>query len=174
MHDGGWPGFKAILIGNEKGQGAVILTNSDNGDALYPEIVRRIAEVYEWPAGQTLELCRPKVNPAETSPGPILLADWTDQAKGVGGRYVFIQKQKGKDPIEHNVIIHFDVEKRQVFADIDGGESKGGETLKLIPLGDKVACYPSHPPGPYYDMCRFTSEGEKMYLHLFGAKHTRV
>lgn len=37
------------------------LTNSDNGDALYPEIVQKIAEVYKWPDGEALELCKPKI-----------------------------------------------------------------------------------------------------------------
>jgi len=32
-----------------KGQGAVIMTNSDNGGALAPEILRSIAAEYGWP-----------------------------------------------------------------------------------------------------------------------------
>jgi len=48
-HAGGNEGFRCYLVaykGNE--QGAVVMTNSDNGDHLMMEIVRSISNVYEW------------------------------------------------------------------------------------------------------------------------------
>jgi CubicO group peptidase (beta-lactamase class C family) len=49
-HGGGNEGFRCFLAaGVANGQGAVIMTNSDNGDALAREILRAIAAEYNWP-----------------------------------------------------------------------------------------------------------------------------
>ncbi|MEX2299564.1 MAG: serine hydrolase domain-containing protein [Bryobacterales bacterium] len=49
-HGGGNEGFRCFLAaGVANGQGAVIMTNSDNGDALARELLRAIAAEYDWP-----------------------------------------------------------------------------------------------------------------------------
>lgn len=49
-HSGGNDGFRTLLFGYTKtGQGAVVLTNSDNGTALIEEIFTSIAAEYNWP-----------------------------------------------------------------------------------------------------------------------------
>ncbi|CAI3804181.1 serine hydrolase domain-containing protein [Rheinheimera sp. MM224] len=49
-HSGGNEGFRTLLFGYTKtGQGAVVLTNSDNGSALIQEIFASIAAEYNWP-----------------------------------------------------------------------------------------------------------------------------
>ena len=49
-HSGGNDGFRTLLFGYTKtGQGAVVLTNSDNGMALIEEIFTSIAAEYNWP-----------------------------------------------------------------------------------------------------------------------------
>lgn len=48
FHEGANAGFRSLMIGNVKGQGAVIMTNSDNGIALREEIVASIARAYKW------------------------------------------------------------------------------------------------------------------------------
>ncbi|WP_233080942.1 serine hydrolase domain-containing protein [Rheinheimera soli] len=49
-HSGGNEGFRTLLFGYTKtGQGAVVLTNSDNGRALIQEIFASIAAEYNWP-----------------------------------------------------------------------------------------------------------------------------
>ena len=49
-HSGGNDGFRTLLFGYTKtGQGAVVLTNSDNGMALIEEIFASIAAEYNWP-----------------------------------------------------------------------------------------------------------------------------
>lgn len=48
-HSGGNEGFRCHLFAYpEKGKGAVIMTNSDNGFMLYSEILRSIAAEYSW------------------------------------------------------------------------------------------------------------------------------
>ncbi len=48
-HGGSNEGYRCSLIAyNETGQGAVVMTNSDNGDGLITEIMRSIAAEYGW------------------------------------------------------------------------------------------------------------------------------
>lgn len=48
-HTGSNVGYKAIMMGFlDRAQGAVVLTNGDNGSELMNEIVRAIAEEYQW------------------------------------------------------------------------------------------------------------------------------
>lgn len=49
-HTGGNEGFRCHMFAfTEKGQGAVIMTNGDNGSRLYREILRSLAAEYGWP-----------------------------------------------------------------------------------------------------------------------------
>ncbi|MBN1224255.1 MAG: beta-lactamase family protein [Candidatus Aminicenantes bacterium] len=49
-HGGGNDGFRCQLVAfSELGMGAAVMTNSDNGSELAMEIIRGIAEVYDWP-----------------------------------------------------------------------------------------------------------------------------
>lgn len=49
QHGGGNEGYRCFLIGHvNKGYGAVVMTNSDSGDALFNEILRGIAQLYDW------------------------------------------------------------------------------------------------------------------------------
>ncbi|MDR7120161.1 serine hydrolase domain-containing protein [Rheinheimera soli] len=55
-HSGGNDGFRTLLFGYTKtGQGAVVLTNSDNGTALIQEIFASIATEYNWPDFKVIE-----------------------------------------------------------------------------------------------------------------------
>lgn len=42
-------GYRCMLVAYQAGDGAVIMTNSDNGDALIREVLRTIAHEYGWP-----------------------------------------------------------------------------------------------------------------------------
>ena len=48
-HSGGNAGYRTFYIGYEDGDGAVIMTSSDSGGPLYPDILRSISHVYNWP-----------------------------------------------------------------------------------------------------------------------------
>ncbi len=48
-HAGGNEGYKCLMVAyNDSGQGAVVMTNSDNGNAVAEEIMRSIAKEYGW------------------------------------------------------------------------------------------------------------------------------
>jgi CubicO group peptidase (beta-lactamase class C family) len=50
-HGGASEGYRCQLVGFvERGQGAVVMTNSDNGTLLIEEILRAIAAAYQWPS----------------------------------------------------------------------------------------------------------------------------
>jgi CubicO group peptidase (beta-lactamase class C family) len=48
-HSGSNAGYQCILVTYNSGDGAVIMTNGDNGGQLAAEIVRTIAQEYKWP-----------------------------------------------------------------------------------------------------------------------------
>ena len=49
MHPGANDGFKAVIVAYpRRGQGVVIMTNSDNGDALWREILNAVSVEYGW------------------------------------------------------------------------------------------------------------------------------
>src|SRR5690606_29243911 len=53
-HGGANEGFRAFFVAYaDRGQGAVVMTNSDAGSALASEIIRAIAHEYGWPSWQT-------------------------------------------------------------------------------------------------------------------------
>lgn len=55
-HSGDNEGFKCFMTGYpERGDGAVIMTNGDNGSYLYGELLRSIAAEYGWPDYQPQE-----------------------------------------------------------------------------------------------------------------------
>ncbi len=48
-HGGSNEGFRCVLVAHkERGYGAVVMTNSESGDEILPEIVRSIAAAYRW------------------------------------------------------------------------------------------------------------------------------
>jgi CubicO group peptidase (beta-lactamase class C family) len=49
MHNGGNEGYRCVLVAYEDGEGAVVMTNGDNGGGLMYEALHTIAHVYRWP-----------------------------------------------------------------------------------------------------------------------------
>lgn len=57
-------GFRCFMAAfTETGQGAVVMTNSDNGQFLIMEIVRGIAHVYDWPDFRVQEKVAANIDP---------------------------------------------------------------------------------------------------------------
>jgi CubicO group peptidase (beta-lactamase class C family) len=64
-HGGSNEGFKCVLVAfAATGQGAVVMTNGDQGGRLGEEVLRAIAREYGWPARQASEREPVKVDPA--------------------------------------------------------------------------------------------------------------
>jgi CubicO group peptidase (beta-lactamase class C family) len=54
-HNGANEGYQASYIGYEDGDGAVVMTGSDNGQTLITEVLRAIAQAYGWPDYKPVE-----------------------------------------------------------------------------------------------------------------------
>lgn len=63
-HSGGNEGFRCFLVGHTGAQqGAVVMTNGDNGDLLMMEVIRSIAHIFSWPDFQPTEKSVARINP---------------------------------------------------------------------------------------------------------------
>jgi CubicO group peptidase (beta-lactamase class C family) len=63
-HAGGNEGFRCFLVGYTGiEQGAVVMTNGDNGNLLMLEIIRSIAQAYGWPDFRPTEKSTAQINP---------------------------------------------------------------------------------------------------------------
>ncbi len=82
-HGGSNVGFRCMFYAYaETGQGAVVMTNSDNGGLLISEILRAIAKEYNWPHYRVKEKKRVSVDPK-------VFADYAGEYE-FGGRKVTI------------------------------------------------------------------------------------
>jgi CubicO group peptidase (beta-lactamase class C family) len=64
-HGGSNEGFTCILVAHiETAQGAVIMTNSDNGPPLFNEILRAISQEYNWKTNRPRERASVAIDPA--------------------------------------------------------------------------------------------------------------
>lgn len=48
-HGGSNAGYRCLLVAYEDGEGAAIMTSGDNGGEITEEVIRAIADVYQWP-----------------------------------------------------------------------------------------------------------------------------
>jgi CubicO group peptidase (beta-lactamase class C family) len=65
-HGGSNEGFTCILVAHvDTGQGAVVMTNSDNGPPLFEEILRAISQEYNWSDNRPTERTLAQVDPAK-------------------------------------------------------------------------------------------------------------
>ena len=67
-HSGGNAGYKTFYIGYENGDGAVIMTSGDNGGWLWPEILRSISRVYDWPTWKSTQRRAISLAPSALAP----------------------------------------------------------------------------------------------------------
>jgi CubicO group peptidase (beta-lactamase class C family) len=91
-HSGGSEGVRVQLYGYTKtGQGAVIMTNSDNGAALNEEILASIAAEYGWPEFKVTEKVMIAADPAmnQQFAGQYTLLDRPAHIIAEGGRLYF-------------------------------------------------------------------------------------
>lgn len=172
VHDGVLPGTRTCLRGNGD-KGVVVLTNSSNGEHLYREIVKSVAEAYLWPGRDALEILEPKVKQEEYFSPPltqISSAQAQMKVEGWGARAAGTWVTTEEDGVKHTLDVYG--EGNKLFIDIDGGKTQEeGKTYELLPLGEKVACFRPHSPGPY-EVCRL-EEGE-ISINVGGVTYTRV
>jgi CubicO group peptidase (beta-lactamase class C family) len=89
-HGGSNRGYKAYLVAYDNGDGAVVMTNSDNADALRRDIMSTIAHEYKWPDFQ------PKARQF-TVTGTALLLALGMGALGVFGAVIFRRRRRNTE-----------------------------------------------------------------------------
>jgi CubicO group peptidase (beta-lactamase class C family) len=83
-HGGSNQGYRAILYAfADRGQGAVVMTSGDMGAELMSEVIRAIADVYDWPAQRAVARTIVPVNAAR-----LAALEGTWRGEGPGGRSV--------------------------------------------------------------------------------------
>lgn len=157
FHTGGTIGFRCIMIGNTEGQGAVLMTNSDRGESLYPEILKSIAKTYGWGDRAKLPMLKespltPQEIEAIVQGDPIDYQKWSEYK----GKYQFK---------EH--IIEISVLGEKITMCLDSGEP-----CDVSPLKDSLgAIYPSG----RVEVIRFKkSESGGFNLICYDAEHEKI
>jgi CubicO group peptidase (beta-lactamase class C family) len=86
-HGGGNEGYRCFLIAYEDGEGAIVMTSSDNGGEVMMEVIRTIAHEYRWP-----DFAPPTRTIAKLNPKSL------DRLAGVyamGDRHTFVLRKVG-------------------------------------------------------------------------------
>jgi CubicO group peptidase (beta-lactamase class C family) len=102
-HSGGNAGFRTMLVGYAgKGQGAVILTNSDSGMKLIEELLRSISAEYRW---NDYKIVEHALGRADTALFPKYIGDFRDRNRvfKITSRdtRLFVQEESlGAQPLE--------------------------------------------------------------------------
>ena len=102
-HGGSNEGFRCMMFAYaETGQGAVVMTNSDNGSPLANEILRSIAAVYGWPDYKVKEREVVKLDPAVYSSyvGEYTVMGMTVTITAEAGRLFVKARPFGADKVE--------------------------------------------------------------------------
>jgi tetratricopeptide (TPR) repeat protein len=133
-HGGSNEGFQALLYADEnRGYGAVIMTNSDAGFRLMPEILRAIAAEYNWEGYEKAPIPLAKLSPEE-------LSLFAGRYKLGSDSVVSIQPREGRLeasvpleggfellPISRTMFVRRDEETRYSF----GRRADGGAELRV-------------------------------------------
>ena len=133
-HGGADEGFQAQLVANEKrGYGAVVMTNSDAGYRLMPEVIRAIAAAYYWEGYQIEAMPMAKLSPEELAvfAGRYRLDADTVLIVAASGAGLDVRVPLGHDfvlvPVSKRSFVRRDEETRYAF----GRRQDGGAELVI-------------------------------------------
>jgi CubicO group peptidase (beta-lactamase class C family) len=134
-HGGSNEGFKAQwVVYRDRGDGAVVMTNGDQGSALAAEILRSISATYDWPG------YKPRVRAARR-PSPEELTAFEGRYVVEGGELeVSVRAAEGvlevEVPGQGRFTLHADAATPDEFFDLDDGQTV---TFERDAQGDVVA-----------------------------------
>lgn len=159
-HTGDNNGFCCLMIGNLEGQGAVIMTNSDNGSVLREEIALSAAKVYGWEDYQQVDVIQPLVDPKKI--GELDVPAWTESHSGAyqTSQDLVFKVFKGKT---ENIMGQFIVNNEE-------------ETpFEIFPVSEEIGCFRYSENEPYKQI-NFVKdqEGKVATVQVFGDKFKRI
>jgi len=121
-HGGSDEGFQSQLIANaRRGYGAVVMTNSDSGWRLMPEVIRAIAAAYYWDGYQVEAMPMAKLSPEDLAllAGRYRLDADTVYIVTVSGTGLAVKVPLGQDfalvPVSKRAFVRRDEETRYSF-----------------------------------------------------------
>lgn len=160
-HSGSNLGFRCHMIANDKGQGAVVMTNSELGDALIPEVIRKIADIYKWEGGESLHQF-PSLHPEVISTSqvnePIDKKNWV---KNLQGSYA------NNDRPHLIVSVRFSEEENKIYFRTPNPNMA---PLEIIPLSEHVGKIKED--GRWFPIEFSRKEDNSMVLTFHNRDHT--
>lgn len=147
-HPGANAGFKCVLIANNNGQGACIMTNSEHGQELWKDVVRTIAQECKWPNAGFLPMCRPICTPQEVEPVENK-ADWSEKYAGF---YSYEDDRSERHTIE--------VTSQYL-------REEGYQSYQITHLGKGICLFQEFTPGPPQKFYFTEDVSGKIILHVF-------
>ena len=159
-HGGSNKGFRCHLVANDKGQGAVVMTNSEYGNFLTDELLPSIGKTYEWHDLDRLDMSRPIIQSVDSE--VVLAEDWAENYVGT----YYYEERTDKYHELHEVEVNLSDGK--IFAKVDENPP-----MEVFPLTAEVGCFRIADPGPM-DLIRFKENSNgTISLILYGAEHKR-
>lgn len=153
-HQGTNAGFNCILVANNQGQGACIMTNSDHGHALIKEVLREIAKECSWPNHKELPMCQPLASAQELAPVENKAA-WSEKYAG----FYSYEDEEGK--------------RQTIEVTPQYLREEGYPPYQITYVGKSVSLFQEFtlgPPQKFY----FTEDASgKIILHVFDKKFSR-
>ncbi len=157
FHGGSNLGFRCQFVANTDGQGAVVMTNSEYGEHLLKEVMRRIAHVYHWPDENTLPIFQSPLTSEEiatmTNAGPIHPKEWNKYA----GLYRY-----------QDHIVEIKLLQEKVMVQVDQSPP-----FEVKPFPSAIGVFQTHTPGPL-EILRFKESEGSINLILFNTEHKKT
>lgn len=162
-HSGSNLGFRCLMVANDQGQGAVIMTNSEFGDELIPEVIRKVADTYNWKGKDSLNMI-PPLHPevVETSQNdlPIDAKEW---AKNYQGKY---ENDRHKGAI---VSVELSEKDGKIYFRTPNPKQN---PIEVIPISKHVGIVKEK--GRWFPIEFDRNEDLALVLNIHGMKHTRM
>ncbi|MCE5293046.1 MAG: beta-lactamase family protein [Chlamydiales bacterium] len=133
-HDGSNLGFRSVMVANDKEQAAVVMVNSERGNDIIPELIRSIAEEYNWQEREGLSLDFPPVPPEllEANKASVQIESLKLWGEKYQGQYQF-----------DNELVTVTVLGDEIFL------NSGDASYQLVPIAGTVGCFRKNDPGPW-------------------------
>lgn len=161
-HSGSNLGFRCLMVGNDRGQGAVVMTNSEFGDEIIPEIIRKVADTYNWKGTGYLSML-PPLHPevVETSQNslPVDIKKW---AKNYQGKY---ENDRRKGAI---VSVELNEELGKIYFRTPNPNQA---PIEIIPISEHVGIIKEN--GRWFPIEFAKSADQLVILNIHGMNHTK-
>lgn len=166
FHEGSNKGFRCILIGNLDGQGAVIMTNGDNGDSLKEELLSAIASSYLWKDAAQVDMLEPLMD-VRVAIG-IDQNEWGERCVG---------KYKFSPNAEETILLELSRQEGKTLGQITvqkKDESIVEPTFEISGVSPTRGCFKTNSSGPYQKMDLQWDKTTLVGVNIYGDTFVRM